>query len=61
MTFKMNWKVLKRDSFSPDSGKPFLVDVRQGLGVYGRVSPEVFIAFRVPVAVSVGQHPLLET
>ena len=44
---------------SPDSGKPLLVDVCQGLGIYGRVSPDVSAVSRVPV--SVGQQPLLET
>ena len=43
----------------PDSGKPLLVDVCQGLGIYGRVSPDVSAVSRVPV--SVGQQPLLET
>ena len=51
-------KVSKSFFFSPDSGKPFLVNVGQGLGIYCRVSPEVWV---VPVTVSVGQHPLLET
>ena len=44
---------------SPDSGKPLLVDVCQGLGIYGRVSPDVSAVSSVPV--SVGQQPLLET